>query len=111
MAWRRSGHNWCDVASVLGGVDDTVSAVEVADENMRAIQCASNFMILSNHACSSEVSCEHWHNLPYILGSIWTLQHMDLLAMLGFQSFHGPWGHLSTSFPCTTPNHRAGGIC
>jgi hypothetical protein len=44
--------------------------------------------------------------------SVYTGVHiMDLLAMLGFQGFHGPWGHLSTSCPCTASNHGAGGIC
>lgn len=45
MAWRRSGHDWCDIESALGSgssQDDLVSATEIADANMRDIQCAPN---------------------------------------------------------------------
>lgn len=46
MAWRLVGDEWDDAAAVLGGgggasdADATVTAGEVADEQMREIQCA-----------------------------------------------------------------------
>ena len=42
MAWRLAGDEWDDAEAVLGGGggDATVTAGEVADANMRELQCA-----------------------------------------------------------------------